>query len=71
MEYAREKLKKNKPYTCIAIVFGSLGICLGASFLLSWLIRYGAGTWLVFAILYQNLLGDFMQKLELEELYRH
>ena len=60
-------LKKTKPYAWIAIVFGSLGICLGTSFLLSGAIRSGVVAWLVFAIFYQNLLGDFMRKLELEE----
>ena len=64
-------LKKTKPYAWIAIVFGSLGICLGTSFLLSGAIRYGFAAWLVFAILYQNLLGDFMRELELEEKHSH
>jgi len=64
-------LKKTKPYAWIAVVFGSLGICLGISFLLGGAIRYGVVAWLAFAILYQNLLGDFMRKLELEERHRH
>lgn len=64
-------LKKNKPYAWIAVVFGSLGICLGTSFLLSGAIRSGVVAWLAFAILYQNLLGDFMRDLELKERHRH
>ena len=66
-------LKKNKPYAwiAIAVVFGSLGICLGASFLLSSAIRYGLLVWMVLWLLYENLLGDFMKKLELEERHRH
>ena len=64
-------LKKTKPYAWIAIVFGSLGICLGTSFLLGGAIRYGVLVWIVLWLLYENLLGDFMRKLELEERHRH
>lgn len=64
-------LKKNTPYAWIAVVFGSLGICLVASFLLGGAIRYGVLVWMVLWLLYENLLGDFMRKLELEERHRH
>ena len=63
-------LKKNKPYAWIAVVFGSLCLCLGTSFLLRGAIHDGVLVWLVLWLLYENLLGDFMRKLELEERHR-
>ena len=64
-------LKKTKPYAWIVVVFGSLGFCLGTSFLLGGAIRHGVLVWMVLWLLYENLLGDFMRKLELEERHRH
>ena len=60
-------LKKTKPFVWITIVFGSLGICLGTSFLLNGAIRSGVLVWLVLWLFYQFLLGDFMRVLEVEE----